>query len=144
MAVTKKEVGTCPFCSAKMVEYKHSINAMVIDALRRLSDAGGVANISQIGLTSNQRNNFQKLRYWDLVEKHHDKDGERVGGWWKITRKGIGFLCGAILIQKYVWTYRNERVRYDGVLVDPGDYLDKKYWMRDDYIKNSKPKVLEV
>jgi hypothetical protein len=51
--------------------------------------------------------NFQKLRYWGLVEKVHREDGTRVAGVWRVTREGYGFLAGG-RVYRAVWTYRGE------------------------------------
>ena len=108
----KHQTSTCPFCQAKMVEYKHTLNKGLCVGLTRLAAVGGEANLKELGLTRNQWDNFQKLRYWDLVTKQVDEAGNRVGGTWVITEKGLDFLGGMIRVPRKVVTYRGERVEY--------------------------------
>lgn len=129
----------CEHCGAKMVEYKHIINKMLVEALWKLKQAGGAANASKIGLTNNQWNNFQKLRYWGLIEKYK-KSGMNIKGWWSITIKGRMFLDRIHSISEHVVTYRGEPVREEGREVKADDYLDSKYWDKDDYVENSSPR----
>ena len=72
-----------------------------------MAAAGGEASLADLGLTRNQVDNFQKLRYWGLVEKVHREDGTRVAGVWRVTREGYAFLSGR-RVYRAVWTYRGE------------------------------------
>jgi hypothetical protein len=96
-------------------------------------------NLALLELTRNQWDNFQKLRYWDLVARYTDKEGIRKGGVWTITSKGIEFVLGRIKVPKSVWTYRGERVRYEGdeVLIF---HVHEGYRYMADYAEESKPR----
>jgi len=83
--MSKKEVLKCSECGAKMVKYLHVFNNALAVGLWRLYKSGKPINIKGLNLTRNQWDNFQKLRYWNLVEKYRDEDGKRLGGVWDIT-----------------------------------------------------------
>jgi len=89
------------------------MNAQMATALCKLAEAGGRANLNELGLTRNQWDNFQKMRYFDLVEYGYKDDGSRDSGVWCITEpRGYKFLAGKIMIPKRVETYRGQRVKY--------------------------------
>jgi hypothetical protein len=136
----RKPLRICECCGAKIVEYKHSFSKALAVGLGRLHFfAGGPVNLKNLGLTRNQWDNFQKLRYWGLVNKATKADGTRAGGEWFLTKKGVDFIEKGIGITKSVWTYRGEAVRFEG---DTCFYLDDhepKYKRRKKYAQESKP-----
>ena len=93
----------CPLCDEKMNSYWHSINIPLMDALKKLYEAGGVAHLRDLDLTFSQKTNFQKLHYFDLATT--DGSGE-----YTITNTGVDFILGKIKIPKKIRTYRNEIV----------------------------------
>ena len=132
----ENECAVCPTCGAKTVRYKHVFNEALAVGLCRLYLAREPINLKDLGLTRNEWDNFQKLRYWDLVRKHVDSKGKRKGGFWEITEEGKRFLCGGS-IYSHVWTYRGERVEYDGELIRVGGYLPKDYKQRVEYAEGA-------
>jgi hypothetical protein len=55
----------------------------------------------------NQYNNFQKLKYWGLVEKHYDFVGKRAGGFWHLTPKVLDLInCQEIPV--WIRTFNNK------------------------------------
>lgn len=128
----------CPNCGAKMVEYRHTMSKALATGLYRLGMIGKAVNIKSLGLTRNQWDNFQKLRYWDLVAKALREDGKHIGGAWGITERGREFLAGKITVARAVWTYRGERVRYDAQAVAFRDVADP-YETRPEYARAAKP-----
>lgn len=96
-----KEIEHCQECGAKKVIYRHQLNKGLVTGLRALYDAGGVAKLSALNLTVSQHNNFQKLRYWDLVER----DGKAR---WAVTQDGCRFVRGEIGVALVVKTYRGQ------------------------------------
>lgn len=56
-------------------------------------------------LTKNEYNNFQKLKYWDLIRKHFD-NGVRIGGYWCFTDAASQFINGS-RIPRWVMTFNN-------------------------------------
>ena len=127
----------CECCGAKIVEYRHSFSEALAICLYKLYEANAVVNIKELGLTRNQWDNFQKLRYWDLVVKATDENGKRIGGCWAITSSGIAFIEKGTSITKSVWTYRGETVRFEG---DTCFFKDKHsigYTQRETYAEEA-------
>jgi hypothetical protein len=134
-----KEKATCPHCDAKMVEYKHSFSNALAIGLWRLYLANADVNIKNLQLTRNQWDNFQKLRYWGLVAPAYRTAGTRLNGVWKITDLGKAFVEKATSIQKSVWTYRGQPVRFEGDTVFFLDVHDTAYAKRPDYAASAIP-----
>lgn len=138
-----KEKETCPHCGASMVEYKHGLSKGLLIGLLRLFEKGRPVNLKFLQLSRNQWDNFQKLRYWGLVEKYRVKNpnsDEQKGGVWTITAAGIDFCTGKLAVPRYVWTYRGDAKRFDGVPVKIAD-VDEGYRKRLDYAREAVPNV---
>jgi hypothetical protein len=134
-----KDKKSCPHCGASMVEYRHGLSKALVEGLVRLHKQGKPVNLSVLELTRNQWDNFQKLRYWDLVAHYTDKEGIRKGGVWTITQKGLDFVQGRIRIPRSVWTYRGERVRYEGKEIAIWN-VHEGYGYMADYAETAKPR----
>lgn len=130
-----REIKRCPTCEAKMVEYRHALNKNIVSCLYVLLKAGGMIQFSELNhkTSFNQRNNFQKLQYWDLIRKVSDQDGSRSGGHWKLTEVAMSFLRGKKYLHKTAVTYRNRVVRHEGDLIGITDLGWEPYRRRDDY-----------
>lgn len=128
----------CPHCGAKMMEYRHRLNEPLIVSLAKLRRAGGgPLNIKVLGLTHSQWDNFQKLRYFDLVRQVW-VDGSRKRGVWEITNHGRAFLDGREPSYRSVWTYRGQRVRWDDELVYVGAVVGG-YQLREEWAAEAVP-----
>lgn len=146
MAEKNDDEKICECCGAKLVEYKHGMSKSLAESLvvfeRSIHNALTKARILRgSGLNHSQACNFQKLKYWGLVDKISGKDyrsGE--AGRWYITKKGYQFLMGAIEIKKNAITYRGKVVAFEGADIDitkaSGGW---KY--RDEYAKEAEPHV---
>jgi len=133
-----KEKKFCPHCNATMVEYRHSFSKALAAGLHRIYSAQKPVNLKELGLTRNQWDNFQKLRYWGLVGQSYRDDGVRIGGVWHITQAGIDFIERGTFIKKYVYTYRGEPVRFDGDVCFFED-VHPDYEQRESYSANAVP-----
>jgi len=105
----------CECCGAKLVEYKHGLSKGLCRSLAKAVVTFGDTephDIKDMPLDYNHRCNFQKLRYWGLVEKIGDSLGK--GGKWRVTEKGMSFVKNEISVDRFVWTYRGEVESYDG------------------------------
>lgn len=96
----------CACCGAKTVVYTHKLNAGSAIAMKRLYEAGGRKHIKFLGLTHDQRCNFQKLKHWELVG---NTDG-RKNGVWELTGTGVNFVEGKTAVLSHAASYRGERV----------------------------------
>ena len=130
MGIVKK----CPHCDAKMVEYRHTFNKGLANSLYELfAVGGGPVSLRSLRLTRIQWTNFQKLRYWGLVER------TKIDGEWKLTGKGYRFIVAGTSIQKWVWTYRGETVRFDGDTCFFTSVHEPKVEKKEDYVANATP-----
>lgn len=127
----------CECCGAKIVEYRHAFSESLAICLYKLYEANAVVNIKHLGLTRNQWDNFQKLRYWGLVVKATDEKGKRIGGYWSITLSGVAFIEEGTGITKSVWTYRGETVRFEGDTVFFKDKHLAGYTQREEYAEEA-------
>jgi hypothetical protein len=138
----KKEKQCCPHCGAAMNEHTHALSKALVGALRKLKARGKETNLKVLGLTRNEWDNFQKLRYWGLVYQV-SVNGRRQNGVWWLTQKGGRFLRGEISVPKQVITYRGKRVRYEGDEVSVSDVLPAMYKQRPEYEADAQGHVVE-
>lgn len=133
-----KDFKRCETCGASMMEHRHNFSVAMLEGLERLSGFEGPTNIKILGLTRNQWDNFQKIRYWGLVQKSYDISGKRIGGAWEITDKGRQFLLNEISIPRVVWTYRGEWERDEKKMVFAREIFDG-YKTRPEYAEEAVP-----
>ena len=132
---------TCPHCGAKMVEYKHGLSKSLCRSLAAVAIAFKDTQpheIKDMGLDYNHRCNFQKLRYWGLVEKMGDQGSK--GGLWRITEYGMAFVKGLTSLPRFAWTYRGEVERLEGEQIMITD-VSGGWKYRPDYAKESQARA---
>lgn len=122
----------CPTCGASTNEYKHGLSKPLVQGLTALaSSGGGPINLKALGLTRTQWDNFQKLRYFGLVEQVA-VSGKRQAGVWKITQLGLDFLAGKVVVPKFAWTFRGDVVRTEGPYITitevKGGFQPRSVW----------------
>lgn len=132
----------CETCGAKVVEYRHRFNRHLAKGLGELYLAGGEAHLSDLSLTYAQQCNFQKLRYWFVVEMVPKEEGRYRSGMWRITERGKDFVEGRICVPQAVCTYRGEHLRYEGKDVSFVAAHDQKAECAEDYWANAIPHFL--
>jgi len=137
-----KESKFCECCGAKTVKYKHSFSEALAVGLYKLYEFGNISiNLKHLGLTRNQWDNFQKLRYWGLVKQAYRPDGTRLNGEWIVTQEGIDFIERGTSIQKSVWTYRGKTVDFDGDTCFFLDVHEPSYKKRLEYWDEAEAKI---
>lgn len=122
----------CEHCGAKTVEYKFTFNKGLARCLWLMGPYKEGVEISTLDMTTSMWTNFQKLRYWGLIEKV-EGGNQRKGGFWKITESGLSFLRGKFKIQKTAITRRNEVIGFSGEMIGYGE-VTGGYLYRQDYI----------
>lgn len=130
----------CSECLAKTVEYPHRLNKPLMKGIYAIYAAGrGPRHLeSDLHLRYSVHDNFQKLQYWDLVCASYREDGSRIKGCWEITDRGIEFTEGNLQIFNTVWTYRGERVEYDGALVSAAQVTEGAQ-EREEWAQGARP-----
>ena len=144
--MSTKPVLRCEHCNAKMVEYRHSLNQQLAECLLALASQGGTIEFRELQkfISFNQRANFPKLQYWGLIAKMRDDEtNERVGGLWGLTWAGFHFVRGMGTVNKSVWTYRNEFVRFDGPQIFLKELKVEAFREKSDYVADEKPKYID-
>jgi hypothetical protein len=130
----------CPCCGAKMKLHWHRLNKGLVNVLIKfrqqvIAKGKNEVQISELGLTTSEFCNFQKLRYHAMIAKCRDGEGKRIGGYWLLTRRGNQFVKGLIEVPIKVGTFRNvirkkstEFVKITDVLKDNNlPYWDSTY-----------------
>lgn len=106
--------GVCPACGQNTLDHRHTLTRPIAEGLLRLFHAGGgPAKISDLMSSRSMLDNFQKLRYWGLVEQSRDADGRRLDGQWNITPLGEQFCLGEVAVFRRVWTYLGTFLEHD-------------------------------
>jgi len=137
-----KKIDKCSECGAKMVQYTHSLKSgslvrILIKFSKTLEGINtDMANPAHYGFTTNEYNNFQKLRYWEVIEPG------TITGKWRITVKGRLFLSNVLSLPVEAVTYHGKVVRFQDTLrkVDTWglNYETKAYMSRQDYARSAK------
>ncbi len=123
-----------------MVEYRHRMTRPLVEGLRKLRrSGGGPINLNEIGLTRNQWDNFQKLKYFGLVMPVMH-EGRRRAGVWCITQHGLNFLAGSATVTTHIWTYRGERVRTEGNPIFVWDVFGS-YQLWEQWVNEAQPHI---
>lgn len=92
--------------------YRHKLNSMMIKSLIKVVDeykkTGEAVNVLKLeGLTTNQINNFQKMKHWNLIVS------PEKGAGWIPTRFAMNFLKGLYAIYDVAASLDNETLPYD-------------------------------
>lgn len=129
----------CPCCGQRVQLYRKNISAtmaMNLINLYRCARASGVENFYHVSQFHKQRagsggGDFAKLRYWELIEEMENDEEKpkkkRTSGFWRITPKGIAFVSGQQVVQKYAQVY-NMKVRgFEGAWVTIDECLSEKF-----------------
>jgi len=132
---------SCAKCGAPTLEYKHTLSKVLAGDLIRLYEYQRsreflAVMLADLRLNYSQASNFQKLRYWGLVE-HRTKEDKRTGHW-SITEKGEDWLRSLIRLPRCVWTYRGEVIEFEGDKILITDTMPDYKW-RIDWAQDSRP-----
>jgi hypothetical protein len=137
----KKAVAKCPHCDANMYIHRHRLSKGLVNSLIKMKR--GVIEMqknqihlqSELVLSKNDYNNFQKLRYHGLVAKCIDSETkERLSGYWLLTKRGNEFLKNMVSLPLAVYTFRNKIVNKHPDRVRLSDVLSNDelpYWDKD-------------
>lgn len=126
----------CPCCGAKMKLHWHKLNRGLVNVLVKfrkqvLAKGKNEVQISELNLTTTEFCNLQKLRYHAMIAKCRDANGNRMGGYWLLTKRGNQFVKGLIEVPEKVGTFRNKIRKKSTNLVTIGKVLsndEMPYW----------------
>ena len=131
-------------CKATTKDYQHQLNVVLVNGLSKLyryhlAHGWSPVNVRHdLDMTFSEWENFQKLRYFGLVEKSYDEDGKRIRANWKITDKGVRFVRNKGWCYPKVWTWRGDPIEFEG---DPISIKEafKEIWEAEDYAAGARP-----
>lgn len=127
----------CPHCGQSVSSHKHSLSNNMAGILKKAASIGPFDFHLQkdLNLTKNEYANFQKLKYWGLVEKAD------VSGCWRITSHGFGFLKDEIMMPRWVRTFNNRVIEQSFDLVGIRDLQQEpfRYKRIEEYAADSRP-----
>lgn len=102
----------CPHCHQSIQQNKQVFSKALGEILLKAACAypyGKPFHLqNDLKLTKSEYCNFQKLRYFGLVEKSYE-EGVREGGKWKLTSLTRYFINGS-RIPRVKWTFNNQVV----------------------------------
>jgi len=127
---------TCPHCGASMKEYWHNLTPGLVNCLIKAIKAVKKSNRNvfhwqELGLTTVEANNLQKLRYFGLIA-HATKD-EHNSGYWLITARGGQFLRGELAVPCRVKTFRNRVIDHDTETMLISKYKGQTGWFESEF-----------
>ena len=119
----------CQHCGQKIrPKHKHIFHKSLGDLLLKIAGdfgPGDPFNIRQDirNKTDSQYTNCQHLKYWGLMQKHHDAKGRRVGRFWNLTESAVRFIRGEIKINAWVMVMDDRVVERSIDLVSLNDIV---------------------
>lgn len=127
----KKEY--CQHCGQPVMKHKHSLTKSLARILTLIPLMSEFHLQKHLKLTKNEYANFQKLKYWGLVEKVYGKSG-----YWIVTTLGRKFVFGEISVPRTVITFNNR------VIDQSMDVTNMRsahgFWKtREEYARDSEP-----
>lgn len=128
-SMAEAEGHNCPVCDQLAKVYRRAIHATMARELIRLYRVYGQGWCKPIEVCGAKASDVVKLRYWGLLEKQEGRreDGSDRVGLWRITDRGIGFVTGAGLVQKYALIYNGECEGHEGDYIGIRTALGKKF-----------------
>lgn len=125
----------CPVCGQSIMEHKHTMSKAMANIFKMLPLHNPFHLQKDLNLTKNQYANFQKLRYWGLVERiiYNDKSG-----YWQVTDHGRRFASNELAIPKTMITFNNHVRRAESPMIKISD-CDGSWKNRNDYQREMTP-----
>jgi hypothetical protein len=113
-ATIENDGGHCPCCSrwgkisAFTLTETHAMALLWLS--RAYCDDDGWVNVPELAPSWMLRGkNFSLMAKWGLIEPSSTDDKtKRSDGQWRVTNKGLHFLCGTITIPKKAFIYNNQ------------------------------------
>ncbi len=130
----------CPTCAqyAKIYDKRNLTGAMayalILIARYRLREGNDFCHVEKYlkslpGIPASIRGDVSKLRHWGLIESKKElrDDGSPRNGFYRITDKGLAFVRGEALVQKYLVLYNDELLGMRGDWIAIEDALGKNF-----------------
>ena len=136
----RPEPKTCPTCGQRVMRNHHSFSRAMANLILKTAEAYEPYEPFRLKefLTHVEINNFQKLAYFGLVEKHHNTKGERLFGKWALTLRAWRLIRGEERIESWVETFNNQVVERSPERIGIADTIGT-YRIPADYAKEQRP-----
>lgn len=118
------ERGTCSACGQNLPRaFKHTLSKGLIGCLWKLYHSKRPCQLRDVGLTTTEFANFQKLSYFRLAWSSGDG--------WELSARGLLFLGNRIEVAKHVFTKAGKVVEQSQQLIRVSDVDENwkdRYW----------------
>lgn len=108
----------CECCGQRIRNVqKHFLTAQLVKQLALIAAVNKHDPVhvgDQVVMSHSGYDNYQKLRYFDLLEMSYNEAGEHMLGYWNLTTKGRLFLLGKGYCSPIAWVFEAERIRFEG------------------------------
>lgn len=117
-ALREGERTTCPCCRQVVKRYRRALHAAMAQQLVRLFYLGSAfdrewVQVKRLYLPGSS-GDYAKLRFWGLIEPYDQRTADsNAAGYWRVTKHGVDFVLGQIVVPRYVYLYNNEKVGED-------------------------------
>lgn len=128
----------CEHCNASLKEWWHTLTPGLVNALFKFVKAVKAKGINEVHLqtevelTKNEYNNFQKLRFHALVAKVKENKAHKAG-YWLVTARAGQFLRREIKVHRKVKTFRNRVIGYSDEMISIDYFREKLGWLETDF-----------
>ena len=128
--------GHCPCCDRWGKMYRRGINRVMAGSIVWLAhhSADGEwvdvpRRAPRFVLASNQ---LPTMRWWKLCERYDvvpmsTAEDKRFSGYWRVTELGKRWANNEIAVPKYVWTYNDTVIKFEGPDVKVSECLDEGF-----------------
>ena len=123
----------CPCCDRWGKAYRRRLNETMVRTLAWIISLSG-RDRGWVDVPESARKlrgsydftkQYSTLKHWDFLDhKPNEEDpSKKESGIWRPTRRAVRFIRGKIEVPKYVVTYNDDRLTYDGPLVSVGEII---------------------
>ena len=121
----------CECCGRYMKLYHRTLHFNAVKQLINLYNLGGDkefihGNIFTESKTSGK--DFTLAKHWKLIEKSENSDQKKkTSGAWRLTQKGVDFLCFRTSIPKYVYIYNDQPLGFSEEKINVKECFKEKF-----------------
>lgn len=127
----------CPNCGASMKSYWFKITPGLVKALVKMADrirGTGVNRVhkKELPFGHSEYGNFQKLRFFGLIDKYRENGVWRRGDWC-LTLNTVPFLNGMYRVPDKIRVFRNEIIEKSPNMVTIHEIMKGDEWFQTVY-----------
>jgi hypothetical protein len=122
--------GSCECCGRFAKVYKRRINSTMARQLIALYNLGGTEKYIHTSdlVVRCGTGDFAKARFWGLIYQSEEipVDGAKMNGKWRLTKLGVDFVEGKLLVPEFALILFDKKIGSDGKQVTIQDCLESK------------------